>query len=730
MWRDIRTRVAARRAARQPVDPRPPRVPTEAPVARDHRAGARTTPLARAARATPRNGSAPCRRRSRRRRPRRRRCSASALRYRKVGPARFIGTRELGTVFLRAARRAAHAARVLARPPSAAAAVVRPGPAARLLERRRARRPRADATHARLTRSLAALAARAARGPRAARRAPRSRGPRRASTRAPPRFVYECDLGEPRRCRPTVRRRGAPSPASSERRRSRSASTRKRGERTVDARAPWSGRSSQTGPRRLRFELAVGPEGTLKPSAARRERSSACPTTSPRCSASTSVATRLHRRRRPGRPRRLRSRRGEADPDQRGALGDARRAPRGHDARELTSSAAASAASRATSTRARSCACCPGMQAAFVDIGLEKAAFLHVSDLAGRRRVRAVVEEPRARRGYDARAWSTRHAAGGPVRADRGAPARRARRCSSRCRRSRSAPRARASPRTSRSPAATSSTCPARDHIGISRRIEDPAERDRLREIVEAERPAEGGFIVRTACEGATKREIHDDIRFLTRLWARVQKTRRRPPTAPALVHADLDLVLRTRARPVHRRRRPARGRRPGATTRACSSSSTGADAAPRARACTSTRARRRSSSSTASRRRSPAPSSAACGSSRAATSIFDQTESLTTVDVNTGRYVGKKDQEETVLRTNLEAAQAGRPAAPPAQHRRHHRHRLHRHGEGGEPAEGVRRAPGGAAEGQGALERAAHLRARPGADDAQADAREPRSSC
>src|SRR5207247_9098171 len=36
---------------------------------------------------------------------------------------------------------------------------------------------------------------------------------------------------------------------------------------------------------------------------------------------------------------------------------------------------------------------------------------------------------------------------------------------------------------------------------------------------------------------------------------------------------------------------------------------------------------------------------------------IFDQTESLTTVDVNTGRYVGKKDQEETILKTNLEAA-------------------------------------------------------------------------
>src|SRR5207249_7707604 len=61
-------------------------------------------------------------------------------------------------------------------------------------------------------------------------------------------------------------------------------------------------------------------------------------------------------------------------------------------------------------------------------------------------------------------------------------------------------------------------------HIGISRRIEDPAERDRLRAIVEAERPPEGGFIVRTACEGVTKREIHDDVRFLSRLWGLVHK--------------------------------------------------------------------------------------------------------------------------------------------------------------------------------------------------------------
>src|SRR5207245_5669973 len=86
---------------------------------------------------------------------------------------------------------------------------------------------------------------------------------------------------------------------------------------------------------------------------------------------------------------------------------------------------------------------------------------------------------------------------------------------------------------------------PGTQHVGISRRIEDPAERDRLREIVEAERPPEGGLIVRTACEGVTKREIHDDVRFLTRLWARLQK-QATTLAAPALVHSDLDLVLRT----------------------------------------------------------------------------------------------------------------------------------------------------------------------------------------
>ena len=103
---------------------------------------------------------------------------------------------------------------------------------------------------------------------------------------------------------------------------------------------------------------------------------------------------------------------------------------------------------------------------------------------------------------------------------------------------------------------------------------------------------------------------------------------------------------------------------------------------------------------------------------------IIDQGEALTAIDVNTGRFVGKKSLEETITKTNLEAAAGGRRAAAPPQHRRHDRRRLHRHGPAAQPREGharVQRAPAqGPVQGDGH----AHLRARPGRDDAQAHAR------
>jgi len=59
---------------------------------------------------------------------------------------------------------------------------------------------------------------------------------------------------------------------------------------------------------------------------------------------------------------------------------------------------------------------------------------------------------------------------------------------------------------------------------------------------------------------------------------------------------------------------------------------------------------------------------------------VIDQTEAMTTIDVNTGAYVGHRNLEETIFRTNLEAAVEHRAATAAAQSRRHHHHRLHRH--------------------------------------------------
>jgi len=292
----------------------------------------------------------------------------------------------------------------------------------------------------------------------------------------------------------------------------------------------------------------------------------------------------------------------------------------------------------------------PGMQAAFVDIGLEKAAFLHASDLAG-----AAAELPPEVATQEGEA---------PEIVEPARPPRDTRPIEERLQKGEDV-----LVQVSKEPMGTKGArvtahvslpgrylvyMPGTQHIGISRRIEDPAERDRLREIVEAERPDEGGLIVRTACEGVTKREIHDDVRFLTRLWGRLQK-QAATLTAPALVHADLDLVLRT--------------------VRDLFNSEIDKlvvdDADAHARVLEFVTGLMPRLAPRVHLYEGKTPLFDQHGIETKITRaldrrvwlksggylIFDQTESLTTVDVNTGRYVGKKNQEETVLRTNMEAA-------------------------------------------------------------------------
>jgi ribonuclease G len=81
-------------------------------------------------------------------------------------------------------------------------------------------------------------------------------------------------------------------------------------------------------------------------------------------------------------------------------------------------------------------------------------------------------------------------------------------------------------------------------HIGISRRIEREDERKRLKEIVTSLRPPEGGFIVRTACDGVSQKNIKSDMEFLTKLWKEIQRNYDKRSGA-GLVHADLDVELR-----------------------------------------------------------------------------------------------------------------------------------------------------------------------------------------
>lgn len=196
---------------------------------------------------------------------------------------------------------------------------------------------------------------------------------------------------------------------------------------------------------------------------------------------------------------------------------------------------------------------------------------------------------------------------------------------------------------------------PSSRHIGVSRRIEDEVERRRLKEIVEAE-GAEGGFIIRTACAGLTKREIQGDIRFLVKLWRRItQRSEEAPPCS--LLHYDMDLVLRT-----------VRDRFTTDTRRVVVDDASDYERILDFLDATTPRLKPR-----VQLYQDPQPIFERFGIEPQLEKaldrkvwlksggyiVIDQTEALTVVDVNTGRFVGKRNQEETILKTNLEAVRA-----------------------------------------------------------------------
>ena len=274
----------------------------------------------------------------------------------------------------------------------------------------------------------------------------------------------------------------------------------------------------------------------------------------------------------------------------------------------------------------------PGMQSAFVDIGLERAAFLHVADIweervngeAGRPIERIlsegqplmvqVVKDPIGSKGAR---LSTQISIAGRLLVH----------------------------------------LPRDPHIGISQRIEDEAAREQLRERIHGLLPPDeaGGYIARTVAESASESELATDIAYLRRLWAEIRE-RSEGALAPVMLHHDLtlaqrvlrDLVTRDTSRVLIDSRENFqklsnfaqeympqlapllahyRGERPLFDLNGVE------DEIQRALA-----------------RRVDLKSGGYL--------IMDQTEAMTTIDVNTGGVVGVRNFDDTIFKTNLEAAQ------------------------------------------------------------------------
>lgn len=86
---------------------------------------------------------------------------------------------------------------------------------------------------------------------------------------------------------------------------------------------------------------------------------------------------------------------------------------------------------------------------------------------------------------------------------------------------------------------------PTVNHIGVSRRIEDPEERERLRNIIHGIRPDGLGFIVRTVSEGADKIKLNSEMNFLIKLWTNIQDKMEKMSN-PGLLYKDLTISLRS----------------------------------------------------------------------------------------------------------------------------------------------------------------------------------------
>lgn len=274
----------------------------------------------------------------------------------------------------------------------------------------------------------------------------------------------------------------------------------------------------------------------------------------------------------------------------------------------------------------------PGMQAAFIDIGLDRAAFIHASDIDQEndtpRNITQLVQE-----GQSILVQVIKDpigSKGARLTAQLSVPAR------------------------------YLVYMPETDHLGISQKIESEEERDRLRSLVQSLRElndiAHGGFILRTAADGIGEAELAADMAYLKRLWGALQEKIKKQQ-APSIIYEDLPLFLRVArdmVRPDVEKIRIDSRESYQKTIEFVRKYNPEVESVfeyyPGERPIFDLFGVEDELERALSRK---------VELKSGGYLIIDQTEAMATIDVNTGGFVGHRNLEETIFKTNLESVSA-----------------------------------------------------------------------
>jgi ribonuclease G len=280
----------------------------------------------------------------------------------------------------------------------------------------------------------------------------------------------------------------------------------------------------------------------------------------------------------------------------------------------------------------------PGMDAAFIDIGLEKSAFLYVGDIILDRMMYEEFDDSDFRIERNERIEGVLEDGQELiVQVSREPIGQKGTRVTSKI----------------TLPGRLLVLMPATDHVGVSRRIEQEEERKRLAALLKQICPSGYGVIARTASEGKSGEELEADLNFLVRIWESIQE-KAKSARAPSILHQELGIIFRV-IRDLHSHnlkkividdefvyKRVADFLKEYLPEEGCE----------------------------VAHFDEKDPIFEAYGIEIEIAKllhkkiwlksggyiVLDYTEALTVIDVNTGRYLGKKDLEDTILRTNLEA--------------------------------------------------------------------------